>query len=114
MAPCLLQLLGMDRLDINGMSQPDGVFDFVDNAATAGGTIHSQNGRIFFPSVEPFGSNLKKEIEARVDDAGFGSEPHFVHRIPAALRLYKNGGAANSFSAQPLPDQGRISESNEQ
>lgn len=64
----LLQLLGMDRLDINGMSQPDGVFDFVDNAATSGGTIHSQNGRIFFPSVEPFGSNLKKEIEARVDD----------------------------------------------
>ena len=37
----------MDRLDINGMTQPDGVFDFVDNAATMGGTIHSQNGRIF-------------------------------------------------------------------
>ncbi|MBL6865457.1 MAG: cell surface protein SprA, partial [Flavobacteriales bacterium] len=65
----LLQLLGMDRLDINGMSQPDGVFDFVDNAATTGGTIHSQNGRIFFPSVEPFGSNLRREIEDRVDDA---------------------------------------------
>ncbi len=65
----LLQLLGLDRLDINGMSQPDGVFDFVDNAATSGGTIHSQNGRIFFPSVEPFGSNLRNEIEARVDDA---------------------------------------------
>ena len=64
----LLQLLGMDRLDINGMSQPDGVFDFVDNAATTGGTIHSQNGRIFFPSIEPFGSNLKKEIEERVED----------------------------------------------
>ena len=43
----LIQLLGMDRLDINGMTQPDGVFDFVDNAATMGGTIHSQNGRIF-------------------------------------------------------------------
>ena len=64
----LLQLLGMDRLDINGMNQPDGVFDFVDNAAISGGTIHSQNGRIFFPSTEPFGSNLKREIEARVDD----------------------------------------------
>ena len=58
----------MDRLDINGMTQPDGVFDFVDNAATMGGTIHSQNGRIFFPSTEPFGSNLAEEIEERVED----------------------------------------------
>ncbi len=64
----LLQLLGMDRLDINGQSVQDGVFDFVDNAATAGGTIESQSGRIFFPSTEPFGSNLKREIEERVDD----------------------------------------------
>ena len=64
----LIQLLGMDRLDINGMTQPDGVFDFVDNAATMGGTIHSQNGRIFFPSAEPFGSNLAEEIQERVED----------------------------------------------
>ena len=49
----LIQLLGMDRLDINGMTQPDGVFDFVDNAATMGGTIHSQNGRIFSRQLSP-------------------------------------------------------------
>ena len=60
----LIQLLGMDRLDINGMTQPDGVFDFVDNAATMGGTIHSQNGRIFFPSAEPFGSNLARRLRS--------------------------------------------------
>jgi len=64
----LLQLLGLDRFDINTMPNQDGVFDYVDNAATQGGTINSQNGRIFFPSVEPFGDNLRKEIEARVDD----------------------------------------------
>ena len=45
----LLQLLGLDRFDINTMPNQDGVFDYVDNAATQGGTINSQNGRIFFP-----------------------------------------------------------------
>lgn len=64
----LLQLLGLDRLDINGMPQQDGVFDYVDNAGTTGGTISSQTGRIFFPSTEPFGSNLRQEITTRVTD----------------------------------------------
>ena len=64
----LLQLLGLDRMDINTMPNPDGVFDYIDNAATEGGTINSQNGRIFFPSVEPFGDNLRAVIEARVSD----------------------------------------------
>ncbi|MEC8663269.1 MAG: cell surface protein SprA [Bacteroidota bacterium] len=58
----LIQVLGMDRIDINGMPNQDGVFDYVDNAAVQGGTINSQNGRIFLPSVEPFGSNLAEKI----------------------------------------------------
>jgi cell surface protein SprA len=64
----LLQLLGLDRMDINTMPNSDGVFDYVDNAATMGGTINSQNGRIFFPSIEPFGDNLRAVIEERVAD----------------------------------------------
>ncbi|PCJ81764.1 MAG: hypothetical protein COA49_04475 [Bacteroidetes bacterium] len=64
----LIQLLGLDRMDINTMPNPDGVFDYIDNAATEGGTINSQNGRIFFPSVEPFGDNLRKMINDRVSD----------------------------------------------
>jgi len=64
----LMQLLDMDRIDINGQAQPDGVFDYIDNAATLGGTIHSQNGRVFFPTVEPFGGTLRRKIEERVDD----------------------------------------------
>ena len=58
----------MDRIDINGQPQPDGVYDFVDNAATQGGTMNSQNGRVFLPSVEPFGKSLRDQIEARVSD----------------------------------------------
>jgi cell surface protein SprA len=58
----LLQLFEMDKLDLNGNPQPDGRFDFVDNAATEGGTINAQNGRIFFPVVEPFGSHLAEVL----------------------------------------------------
>jgi len=54
----LLQVLNLDQMDQNTMPNKDGFFDFVDNAATQGGTIQSQNGRIFFPVVEPFGSHL--------------------------------------------------------
>ncbi|MEM7160807.1 MAG: cell surface protein SprA [Bacteroidota bacterium] len=62
----LIQTLAMDRIDQNTNPTPDGVFDYVDNAATRGGTINSRNGRIYFPVVEPFGSHL----EGVLTDAG--------------------------------------------
>ena len=62
----LIQVLNMDQLDVNGMDNPDGVFDFVDQAATQGGLIQSDNGRIFFPVVEPFGEHLADEIRSRL------------------------------------------------
>lgn len=64
----LLQVVGMDRLDMNLGQFPDGIFDYVDNAATMGGTINSQNGRIFFPVLEPFGTTL--------NDAMIGPDPN--------------------------------------
>ena len=60
----LLQLFNLDKLDQNGSLASDGRFDFVDGAATNGGTISSQNGRIFFPVIEPFGSYLKSKLQA--------------------------------------------------
>ena len=54
----LLQLLGLDRLDSNNSKEnPNGIFDFIE-----GYTVDASSGRIFFPSVEPFGSYLKKKI----------------------------------------------------
>ena len=58
----LIRVLGLDRLNTQLDPVPDGVFDFVDNAATQGGTIQSSNGRIYFPVVEPFGSHLRKML----------------------------------------------------
>lgn len=60
----LLRVMNLDRLDSrnnevsdkNG-SKGDGIFDFVEDY-----TVKAQNGRIFFPVVEPFGSHLRKKI----------------------------------------------------
>lgn len=53
----LIQVMGLDRIDSNGESVSDGVFDFIE-----GYTIQTSNGKIIFPVAEPFGSNLKRAI----------------------------------------------------
>lgn len=64
----LLELMNIDRVDINSMPYPDGVFDFVPNAATMGGTIDAQTGRVYLPMVEPFGSHLANLIRDGIPD----------------------------------------------
>ncbi len=59
----LIRVMGLDRLNTQLDPIPDGVFDFIDNAATRGGTIQADNGRIFFPVVEPFGSHLREQLQ---------------------------------------------------
>lgn len=58
----LIQVLNLDRIDAQQMSGSDGFFDFIPNAATQGGLIDAQSGRLFFPVVEPFGNHLSGEI----------------------------------------------------
>lgn len=58
----LLQVLAMDRLNQNLQPGADGVFDFVDGAQTNGGTINSSNGRVYFTTLEPFGSYLDEQL----------------------------------------------------
>jgi cell surface protein SprA len=61
----LLKVMNLDRLNSNnevvrsgdGEAGGDGFFDFVE-----GYTIHSSNGRVIFPVVEPFGSHLRAKI----------------------------------------------------
>lgn len=60
----LLQVMNMDRLNLNGNLQQsgngffgDGIFDFV-----PGVTVNQQQGTIIFTTVEPFGSHLAGEI----------------------------------------------------
>ncbi|MCC6599660.1 MAG: cell surface protein SprA, partial [Crocinitomicaceae bacterium] len=66
----LIQVLNLDRIDAQQMPYPDGFFDFINNAATSGGLIDSQSGRIYFPVTEPFGGHLSKKIHD-----GLGNTP---------------------------------------
>ena len=52
-----LQLTDLDNLDAQNNKQPDGSFDYLE-----GITIDSQNGRIMFPVLEPFGPILPSSL----------------------------------------------------
>ena len=51
----LLRILQLDRLNNRLDPQPDGLFDYIDSF-----TIQPQQGRIIFPVLEPFGSDLRR------------------------------------------------------
>ena len=55
----LLHVLNFDNLNQQLNPPGDGMFDFLDNAASMGGTIQASNGRIFFTVLEPFGKDLR-------------------------------------------------------
>ncbi|HMT36800.1 MAG TPA: cell surface protein SprA, partial [Chitinophagaceae bacterium] len=50
----LITLLNLDRLNNQNDPQPDGRFDYIE-----GVTINSQQGKIIFPVLEPFGEDLR-------------------------------------------------------
>ena len=53
----LLKGLGCDRLDNNNRAHPNGYFDFIEGYTVS-------EGRVFFPSVEPFGKTLRDFLKA--------------------------------------------------
>ncbi|MDR0412671.1 MAG: cell surface protein SprA, partial [Dysgonamonadaceae bacterium] len=53
----LLSVENLDRLDSREEPYSDGFFDYVE-----GYTVRSQEGRIIFPVVQPFGKHLRKQI----------------------------------------------------
>ena len=54
----LLRGLGADRLDNNNKLRPNGYFDFVEGYTVS-------NGRVFFPSAEPFGTTMRNFLKSR-------------------------------------------------
>jgi cell surface protein SprA len=61
----LIRAFNLDRLNVQNDPQPDGVFDFV-----PGITINPTTGRVYFPVLEPFGSDLA-ELLSEEDRAQF-------------------------------------------
>jgi cell surface protein SprA len=85
----LVQVLNVDRLTVNGDANPDGVFDFV-----SGVTVNANNGRIYFPVLEPFGDYLKTKFSA----SDFPTANKYLFR-----ELYDS----TKISAQQFPEKNR-------
>jgi cell surface protein SprA len=58
----LIRVLNFDNLDPQLNPPHDGIFDFINGAATTGGTIQASNGRIYFTMLQPFGNYLRAKI----------------------------------------------------
>ena len=83
----LIRAFNLDRLNTQGDPQPDGVFDFV-----PGITIDPQTGRVYFPVLEPFGSDLAERLSP--EDA-----PRFTYQ-----ELYDS----TIFQAREFPEKNRF------
>lgn len=70
----LLQVVGLDRINNNSVLVPDGIFDFL---ASPQITVNPSNGRIFFPLLEPFGSDLREIIVDITGDEELASQYAF-------------------------------------
>ena len=85
----LLQIMGLDQLNQLNDPQPDGNFDFIE-----GVTLDSQNGKIIFPVLEPFGNKLASHFQ-RPDQTSLKnkyvfSELYLTTRQQAAQQSNKN------------------------
>lgn len=85
----LLKVLNLDRLDANNTkASPDGKFDFI-----SGYTIETDNGRVIFPCVEPFGSYLANKI----GDASIASRYVFQELYDSTKTVAKQLTEKNKF-----------------
>jgi cell surface protein SprA len=108
----LLRVCELDQLNNNNDPFPDGYFDFVE-----GTTISTNNGRVFFPVVEPFGEHLASKFapgEATIRDKYvfqqlYDSTKQSARQFPELNRFlvagrYKGeGGGSISLGALNIP-----------
>ena len=92
----LLHVFNLDNLNQQMNPPDDGLFDFLDGAATNGGTIQSSNGKIFFTVLEPFGSYLRNKIISNGGDSALANR----YCYDSLYTLTKTG-------AEQFPDKNR-------
>jgi cell surface protein SprA len=82
-----IRLTDLDNLNQQNDKEPDGYFDFLE-----GITIDSQNGRVMFPVVEPFGSDLAKQFAPGETDliSRYTYQPIYDSTKTIAQQLFPN------------------------
>lgn len=87
----LLKVMNLDRLNSKNQLGSDGFFDFVE-----GYTVNAQNGRIFFPVIEPFGSYLR----AKIDDPRIADKYVFQELYDSTLTVARQLAEKDKFRLQ--------------
>ncbi|HWY38440.1 MAG TPA: cell surface protein SprA, partial [Bacteroidia bacterium] len=89
----LIQKLNLDNINQNQDPHPDGYFDFVPNI-----TVNTQNGRVYFTTVEPFGKDLKNK---------FTTDEVTNHWADIQDYIFQELYDSTRVSAQQLPQKNR-------
>ena len=100
----LIELLGLDRLNVNNDVIKDGNFDYIDHI-----TVNTRRGEIIFPVLEPFGSTLESYFDPDTEQAlidKYVYEPLYRGTQADAERIsefnkYKLAGTMSSANATP-------------
>ena len=104
----IIRVMNMDRINRQGESKPDGVFDAIEDI-----TFQSKNGRIIFPVREPFGNFLRSKFngdslvankyvfDALYDSTKWLAEQDVVHNKFFLKGSYK-GTSSNEISLNAL------------
>jgi cell surface protein SprA len=104
----LIRVLNMDRINRQGESKPDGVFDALEDV-----TFQSRTGRIIFPVREPFGDFLRAKFngdslvankyifDALYDSTRWLAEQDVAHNKFFLKGSYK-GASSNEISLNAL------------
>lgn len=96
----LLQVCSLDSINNQQERIPDGNFDWI-----PGVTILPQNGRIIFPVIEPFGSNLKNKMQG---DISGGGEPSPEDQEFIKKYVFQELYDSTKTAAQQIPAKNRF------
>lgn len=96
----LLQVCGLDSVNNQQERIPDGNFDWIPQL-----TINTQTGRIFFPLLEPFGSDLKTRMQGPLNPNGEASpqDQAFIKKY-----IYQELYDSTKTAAQQIPAKNRF------
>ena len=86
----IIKLLGADRLDNNNKANSNGYFDYVDGYTVS-------NGRVFFPKVEPFGSDMYDALVSRGVAAGVAQRYSYTELYDSTKTTAKQIAEKNKY-----------------
>ena len=100
----LIQVFGLDKLNANNAATPDGVFDYISSPQI---TINESNGRVYFPVLEPFGSDLREALgtaelgeKYAFDSLYTNTQPNAQVKFPSQNRFVIRGQYESSSSSE--------------